>query len=186
MSEHSFFKFRIYFAFFVAIAIGSLLVWNYTHGGVPSHHILADESLPQVSNWWGALLLPLLTWFLTYRIQRRISQSREKEEISRQIINTVLGFVAALTFGVLLSVFFRLGYNDMTGNMMLIIFPLALFVPLYRSEYLLGFVIGMTYTFGAVLPTGIGSILVLITAAIHLYIRSFILYVISLLRTQTQ
>jgi hypothetical protein len=36
---------------------------------------------------------------------------------------------------------------------------IALFYPIYRAECLLGFVLGMTFTFGAVLPTGIGSIL---------------------------
>jgi hypothetical protein len=37
----------------------------------------------------------------------------------------------------------------------------------------------MTYTFGAVLPTGIGSILALISAIIYLGIRPAILFVIS-------
>lgn len=185
MNEHSFFKIRIYFTVLVTIAIGSLLAWNYTHGGVPSHHILADETLPQISNWWGGAVLPLLAWFLLYRIQKRIFSNNEDKEIGKKITNAVLGFASALIFGILLSVFFRLGHNNISGNMMLSIFPLALFVPLYRSEYLLGFVIGMTYTFGAVLPTGIGFILIAITAIIHLYIRSAILFVVSRVRNQT-
>ncbi len=183
MNEHTFFKIRIWFTALVTLAIGSLLAWNYTHGGVPSHHILADKDLPQISNWWGGILLPLLTWFLLYRIQKRIYN--EGVEI-RQFNNAIFGFVASLLFGILLSLFFTLGFNSVTGNMMLILFPLALLIPVYRSEYLLGFVIGMTFTFGAVLPTGIGSILVLITATIYLYVRQFILFIVSQLRSQIQ
>ena len=33
---------------------------------------------------------------------------------------------------------------------------LALFFPIYRSECFLGFVIGMSYTSGVILPTGFG------------------------------
>ncbi|HSF52731.1 MAG TPA: hypothetical protein VLA71_03215, partial [Algoriphagus sp.] len=52
----------------------------------------------------------------------------------------------------------------------------ALFLPIYRAECLLGFVFGMTYTFGAVLPTLVGSILALIGAAIYLFIRRGIIF----------
>jgi hypothetical protein len=67
----------------------------------------------------------------------------------------------------------------MPGYMLMGIFAISLFFPIYRAECLLGFVIGMTYTFGAVLPPGIGSILVLIGAVIYLGIRPAILFVFS-------
>jgi hypothetical protein len=72
ISEASFFKVRVVATGLIALAIGLLLTWNYYHGGIPSHHILADKTLPKISNLWGALLLPLLTWVLLYRAQKRI------------------------------------------------------------------------------------------------------------------
>jgi hypothetical protein len=123
-------------------------------------------------------LLPALTWFLLYRIQRRIDASNNQNADATIHLKPILyRFAGALLFGIVLSVFFTRGNMDMPGYMVLAIFPLALFFPIYRSECLLGFVIGMTYTFGCVLPTGIGSILLLLCSVIHLLIRPAILYV---------
>ena len=47
------------------------LGWEYTHGGVPAHHLLNDPGLPAISNWWGLLVVPVLVWYLVGRIQRR-------------------------------------------------------------------------------------------------------------------
>ncbi len=176
MTEKEFFRIRLYFTGFATLAIGALLIWNHSHGGVPSHHVLADETLPLISNWWGILVIPLLTLFLTYRIQKRIYRPGYQETSSS--LNQVLyEFLGALSFGILLAVFFTLGNSDMPGYMILGLLPLALFFPIYRAEYLLGFVFGMTFTFGSVLPTGVGSILVLIGAGIFLLIRRGIIFV---------
>lgn len=178
MSEKSLFKARLYFTGIVTFAIWSLLAWNHFHGGVPSHHILAKKDLPEISNWWGGLLLPVLTWFLTYRIQKRIMSSRENPITVTQPA-VIYGFGASVLFGSLLAVFFTLGYSGIPANMMLGLLLLAFFLPIYRAECLLGFVIGMTFTFGVVLPTGVGSILALIGAVLYLYIRPAIVYVVS-------
>ncbi len=175
MNEKMFFKTRLYFTGIITIAIWSLLLWSHFNGGVPSHHILAREDLPEISNWWGGLLVPLLSWFLLYRIQKRISKN---PEVSNFPASVLYGFLGALTFGILLSIFFTLGDSDMPAYMMQGVFILALFLPIYRSEYLLGFVIGMTFTFGAVLPTGIGSILILISAVLYLLVRPAIIFVV--------
>jgi hypothetical protein len=47
------------------------LAWEYTHGGFQSHHILRRKDLPKLQNWWGGIMLPVLTWFLLNRIQKR-------------------------------------------------------------------------------------------------------------------
>lgn len=175
MNENTFFKIRLYITAIVSLAIWSLLAWNYFHGGVPSHSILARADMPSISNWWGAILLPLLTWFLLYRIQRRITDHpTEKPTVSNPPINIVYGFLGALLFGIVLSTFFTLGIKDIPGYMLISLFILALFLPIYRAECLLGFVIGMTFTFGAVLPTGIGTILVLIGAVLYWLVRKAI------------
>lgn len=176
MTEKEFFRTRLYITVFATLAIGALLTWNHFHGGVPSHHVLADESLPLISNWWGGLLIPTLTWFLTYRIQKRIYVYGNTDAFNK-LTQALFGFVATLFFGLLLAVFFVYGNTDVPGYMILGLLPLALFFPIYRAECLLGFVFGMTYTFGAVLPTGVGSILALIGAAIYLLVRPGIIYV---------
>lgn len=171
------FTFRIYFTLAVTSLIWTLLLWNHFHGGVPSHHILANEELPSVSNWWGAILLPLLTWFLLVRINRRIKIQNEIISNSTIFRKVIFGFAGALFFGMLLSLFFILDKTDVCGYMILSLLPMSLFVPIYRSEYLLGFVLGMTYTFGAVLPTGIGLIIVVIASLIYIGLRAITSYI---------
>ena len=180
MNKTNFFTLRLYFTAIVTFAIWTLLVWNYFHGGIPSHHLLADENLPEVSNIWGGILLPVLTWFLLYRIQLRINRRNNANSSATYSVSKILyGFVAAVLFGIVLSTFFTFGNTDVPGYMLILLFLLAVFIPVYRSEYILGFVIGMTYTFGAVLPTLVGSILALIGIVIYYGIRPVILYLRS-------
>jgi len=179
MSEKSFFKIRLYATATVAAAIWSLLTWNYFNGGIPSHHILADKDLPEISNGWGALLLPILTWFLLYRVQKRIFREGKGQAEIVRIKQVQYAFIISLAYGIVTAGFFSFGYNDMTGNMMLGIFGLSLFFPVYRAECLLGFVLGMTFTFGTVLPTGIGSIMTLISFVIFQGVRPAIMFVVS-------
>ena len=177
MDRRQFFKLRLYITGIITIAIWIILAWDYNHGGVPGHHILADETLPKISNWWGGLLLPLLTLFLLYRIQiRSTTTNGGNTETPTYSKNILYRFAVALLFGIILSVFFSFGNTDVPGYMILAVLPLSFFVPIYLSECLLGFVVGMTFTFGGVLPTGIGSILLLMFALIHLLIRPAILY----------
>ena len=179
-NEKFLFKMRLYVMGTVTIGIWSLLLWNHYHGGVPSHHILAREDLPAISNWWGGFLLPLLTWFLLYRIQKRLMRNNTEGLKGSQIgLNIFYGFTVALCFGIILSAFFTFGNTDFPGYMLIGLLLLALFLPVFRAECLLGFVIGMTYTFGAVLPTIIGSLFALIGALLFLLVRPAILYVAS-------
>ncbi len=179
MTKKTFFKRILYFTGIVTVGIWSLLMWNYYHGGVPSHHLLQKESLPEISNWWGGLLLPLLALFLTYRIQiRLIRNNDDKSNPLKFPIKYTYGFLLALSFGILLSVFFTLGYSNLSAYLMYGLLLLALFFPIYRAECLLGFVIGMTFTFGAVLPTGVGALLILIGAVLYLYVRIGIIFIV--------
>ncbi len=182
MSKATFSRIRLYATAAVAIIIGSLLTWNYYHGGIPSHHILADKDLPEISNLWGAVLLPLLTWFLTYRTQQRIFHQGDRHVEPSLINQAGYAFTLSLVYGIILSAFFTYGNSDMTGNMMLGIFGLALFFPVYRAECLLGLIMGMTFTFGTVLPTGIGSILTLIAFVLYRGVRPAVLYVVKRIR----
>ena len=176
MTEKEFFKIGLYFTTIITVAIWSLLIWDYFHGGVPSHHMLQNEDLPEFSNWLGGILIPLLTWFLFYRVQKKIGNDLTVFKFS---VNILYAFIAALSFSLLLSVFFTLGYSEIPFYMIVSLLVLALFLPIYKAEYFLGFVIGMTFTFGGVLSIGIISILSLIGAIIYRIVKPGLLFIIA-------
>ncbi len=170
-------KIRIIFTAIVTLLIWTHLAWDYFHEGVPTHHILHREDLPGISNWWGGIVLPLLTWFLLVLIQNKVNQ-HDKSDVKNSLIYFFYRFLGALMFGVLLSFFFTIG-SDIPGYMMIGIILISFFVSLFRPEYLLGFVLGMTYTFGAILPIGIGIVLTIIFIIAYKIVRSGILFLIS-------
>ncbi|MGF1924710.1 MAG: hypothetical protein ACQUHE_11070 [Bacteroidia bacterium] len=165
-------SFRLYFTGAITIAIWAILVWNHFNGGVSSHHLLHRKDLPEISNWWSGLLIPFSTLFLTYRAQKRMDQQ-----------NIMIGFLAALIYGIALSVTFFFGYTSLTSYLFRGVILLALFFPIYRAESLLGFVLGMTTTFGAVLSTAAGILLVIFGLVLHLYIRRVILFIFKTINT---
>ncbi|TVR76333.1 MAG: hypothetical protein EA409_13645 [Saprospirales bacterium] len=67
----------------IALFIFSILLWDHFHGGVQSHHILDQEELPAISNWWGGLLLPVLSWILLGRIEKRLSKKAASQSPSK-------------------------------------------------------------------------------------------------------
>jgi len=175
-------KDRIIFTTIVTILIWMHLAWDYFHGGVPIHHILHRGDLPGISNWWGGIALPLLTWFLLYLIQNKMNQNGESG-MRNSLIYLFYRFLAALIFGVLLSFFFEIG-SDIPGQMMFGIILISFFVSLFQPEYFLGFVLGMAYTFGAILPIGIGIVLNIIFIVTYKIVRSGILFLILKIRQQ--
>ncbi len=180
MNQKLTFKARIIFTGIVAILIWTHLAWDYFHEGVPTHHILHRQDLPGISNWWGGIVLPLLTWFLLYLIQSSMNEN-DKSNIKSSSIYFAYRFLGAFLFGILISFLFTIG-SDMGGYMMIGIIMLSFFLPLFRPEYLLGFILGMSYTFGAILPIGIGILLTIIFIITYKFVRSGILYIVSKMR----
>ncbi|MGH8076709.1 MAG: hypothetical protein ACREPE_05205 [Lysobacter sp.] len=177
MSEQQLLRWRVYFAALVVLGELAHLTWEHFNGGVVSHHILNRADLPAISNWFGALLLPALAWFLTGRIQRRIaSYSGWRKAASKFPTSVVVGFFGSLVFGMLLSVSFTNGYENISSYLFVSMLLSALLLPVYRPECVLGFILGMTFTFGAVLPTAIGSIVAAISAVIHLVVRPVLVH----------
>ncbi len=172
MDDRQFMRVRSAMTALVAVAEWVFLAWQHVHGGVPSHHFLDRADMPAISNWWGGLLLPCMVWFLAGRVHRRVAAQK-----GNSMRFAVIGFLGALCFGVLLSVFFTRGAEQVTGVMFQSLFLMALVLPIYRAEYLMGFVLGMAYTFGGVLPSIIGSVVALVAMVIHRYIRSGLLRV---------
>ena len=170
MSEQQISRIRLYFTGLVTLITWSMLIWQYLHEGVPAHHLLHRADLPAISNWWGALLLPALSWIMLGRIQKRILKQAAEGQ-SQYATFVLAGFVCALSYGAMLSFAFMNGYEQAANVLFYGILFFALFWKVYREEYLLGFILSMSVTFGAVLPTIfaaiIGVVAVMIYTAVH-------------------
>jgi hypothetical protein len=162
---------RIRVVIAVLIAEIAHLAWEHFHGGVVTHHFLARDDLPEFSNWWGLLLLPALAWFCVARTQRRLQlASADASTVTKGRHGAVVGFVAALTMGITLSIAFASGNQSAPLYVLQASLLLAVLLPAYRAECFLGFVLGMTFTFGAVLPMVIGGVIAALSALCHLLI----------------
>lgn len=161
---------RIGVTLFVTLATLAHLGWQHVNGGVASHHLLHSADLPSISNGWSLLVLPALTWYLVGRAQRRIAPRDGVGGAATGARTVVVGFAASLLMGVALSVSFTLGLESLTSAVFLSIVVLGVLLPAYRAECVLGFVLGMAVTFGAVLPTLVGSVIAAVSAAVHLYV----------------
>ena len=131
------------------------LGWDDLHGGVPAHHLLANPDLPAVSNWWGLLLIPLLTWWTVGQVQRRRQHARMAPRFP-----PVAAFVCALVYGGLLAALFASG-SALVDFVFFGLLAVALVVRLWHAEYLLGFVFGMMFVTGPVLPAMFGALIAL-------------------------
>jgi hypothetical protein len=80
-------------------------------------------------------------------------------------------------FGLLLSISFTYEYKPFLDNVLYIIIVLSFIIPVFYSEFILGFILGMTYTFGAVLPTVFILIIAVIGLVAYRIIRPIILSV---------
>ena len=162
---------RILLTSTVTIMILGLLFWQYFHSGVPSHHILQQKDLPEISNWWGALLLPVLTWILLGRIENRLNKQESLiQQAKNQHIKIIGLFLLGLILGISIAMSFTNGYKLFLDNVLYVLLIFSLIFPIYYAEFILGFILGMTYTFGAILPT----IFILILAALGFLIYRFI------------
>lgn len=149
----------------VTLLIFSFLFWEHFHGGVTSHHLLHQQDLPSISNWWSGILLPILTWFLLSRIEKRLDKNISQTKQTNNAVSTVFWlFITGLVFGILLSTSFTNEYKPFLDNVLYVIIILSFIIPVYYSEFILGFILGMTYTFGAIIPT----VFILIVAVIGL------------------
>lgn len=162
---------RILITSIVTILIFGLLFWEHFHGGVPSHHILQKKDLPEISNWWGGLLIPILTWLLLSRIEERLNkQDSSIQQAKNQNIKIFGLFLLGLILGLLTAFSFTNDYKFFLDNVLYIFLLLSFIIPIYYSEFTMGFIFGMTYTFGAILPT----IFILIIGALGFLVYRFI------------
>ena len=148
-----------------------VLIEHYT-GGVVTHHLLAREDLPGISNWWGLLTVPLLAWVAATLIaRRRKKEVKPEQDIGRFNNQVVQRFLAALVFGITAALLWEFKLEEILQYFILLPILIAFFIPVYLPEFLLGFVLGMTYTFGGILPIIVGLVLLLICFFINTIVR---------------
>ena len=147
------------------LATAAHLGWEYAQGGVRSHHLLNRQDLPAISNWWGLLLLPLLGWLASQIVAHRVSSGRGT------IARALAAFGGSLLAGAALSGAFAAGHETATSAIFLVTLASGLVLRTYRAEYAFGFVVGMTFVFGSVLPALVAAVAASISAIAHLVIR---------------
>jgi hypothetical protein len=145
-------------------AIITLFVWgriasDYTHEGIPVHYILHSKDVPGIPNWWGTIVLPFFTftYFLLFRISKRLDQPDNKESLKLISLRLLTGLLFTVSISV--AILDRIEVSNYIRNL---IFILAFIFPLYKSEYFLGWVLGTAFSFGAMIPIIFGSMLCLI------------------------
>jgi len=158
----------------VTLLVWGHISWDYFHEGIPTHYLLHDKDLPGIPNWLGGLVLPFFTWFLLYRIHKRIDKS-EATSTSESLQLVISRFLLAMGVALAISVFFTMEIG-LIDYIMPTIFILAFIFPLYKSEYLLGWVVGSAFTFGAIIPIGFGSLFTLIFLVFYKAPRGIINY----------
>ena len=122
--------------------------FEYVNGGVKTHHFLARGDLPGFSNWLGLLVLPLLGLVLAVR-----ATSVHGGQASGILPPTLAaGAAGSLAYGAAMATAFHFGLEQVTFALFLGLFLCAIARPVYRVEYIFGFVVGMTVTFGSVIP----------------------------------
>ncbi|SFR31257.1 hypothetical protein SAMN04490243_0084 [Robiginitalea myxolifaciens] len=166
---------RPFLAALIAFGLVSLqLFYEYTHGGVVSHHLLAREDMPAISNWLGLISIPLLAYLVVRSLRSRVTRNGDDARTG-----IAAGFVGGLAYGLLMSGLWEFDLDAYMPPLLLLPLLLAFFLPVYRWECFLGMVLGMAWTFGGILPIAIGLLLVLCCWIIYKGIRGGILRLIN-------
>jgi len=129
------------------VLTGLFILIEYLNGAVVSHHLLARKDLPAISNC------------------QSIKNLRNNNSKTR------IRFLSALIFGIAISVLWELGLESVLQYIILIPLVVSLFKPVHFPECLLGFVIGLIFTFGGVLPIIVGLVLLVICFIINSLIK---------------
>ena len=126
----------------------AFLAFEYFTTGVKTHHFLARADLPGFSNWFSLLVLPLLG--LACAARASFGKASDASEVTSKQL--AVGAVSAALYGAALAGAFLLGFSQLSLVFLLGLFLIAIVVPIYRAEYIFGFVAGMTIAFGSVIP----------------------------------
>lgn len=150
-----------------AIAAGLValhLGWEWSRGGIVSHHFLADPSMPAISNVWGLLWLPLLAALYAASIRRRAIGSALR---ARWRPSIVAGLTGGLAAGAALAAFVIVGPDIESTWVLGSLLALSLAFPVWRGETVLGFLTGAMVAVGAILPSIFAFAFAALSFAVH-------------------
>jgi len=132
-----------------AAAIAAAFVGvEHFNGGVKTHHFLARADLPGFSNWLSLLILPLLGIIVALRV----NSLRSRQPSNSPTSTIAAGVAGSLAYGATLAVSFHFGPEQVSLALFAGLFLISVALPVYRAEYIFGFVTGMTVAFGSVIP----------------------------------
>lgn len=146
------------------------LLIDYLKGHIPTHYLLANEDLPGFSNWWGLITIPLVTWIVLTLIERRkaiLDKKGQLISVGAYYKTLRVRFWSALLFGAIAGALWEFNLPEILEYYILLPFLMSLVVAVYFPECFLGFVLGMLYTFGGVLPILIGTVILIISFLIY-------------------
>jgi hypothetical protein len=124
------------------------LAFEHFNGGVKTHHFLARGDLPGFSNWLGLAILPMLGAALYVRI-RRLQGTDGQPGLP---ISVAVPLIVSLLYGAGLATSFHFDASQVSLVLFVGLLLVAIALPVYRAEYMLGFVVGMTLVFGTAIP----------------------------------
>jgi len=166
MQLHTFNRVRFLFTLGVTLIAALVLISQHFDQGVAAHYLFQNPELPRLSNWWALVILPVLSWLCLGFVLKRLSNSAGN--LQPQVKQVFISFFIAVIYGLAISIFFSLGISTGASGLFFAIPFLAIFFKVYRGEYVLGFVIGMSAAFGVVLPTLFALVMALIAWLMHL------------------
>ena len=152
----------------------AFVAFEYFNGGVKTHHFLARADLPGFSNWLTLLVLPVLG--VAFAARASIEKTSHANGATSQQL--AVGAVSSLLYGGALAASFLLGLGQLSLVLFLGLFLLAIVLPIYRAEFIFGFVAGMTIAFGSVIPLAFA----LFFATVSYTVRRVGTYVIAKVR----
>lgn len=123
------------------------IAFEYFNGGVKTHHFLARGDLPGFTNWLGLAVLPLVAIALAVRVGK-MQKAAGPFDLPRAVAIPLMG---SLLYGATLAASFHFGATQVSLVVLGGLLLAALALPVYRAEYMLGFIVGMTTTFGSVI-----------------------------------
>lgn len=164
MNENSVMKFQTTVTVVALLLAAMQLGWEHLNGGIVEHHFLQSKDMPAMSNMWALVILPLMAWFSVHWAKPRLldQPAGAKKKV-------FIAFATVLLASTLQSLAFLTGNPELTMYIALALFSSALFLPFYRSEYLLPHLVGNMLAFGPIIPF-IGIVIMVTLSLIGLYV----------------
>lgn len=175
MNTHRFTRLQISLICAALVFVAATLTWEYFNGGVKNHYLLHNPDYPSISNYWGLLILPLLTWFTTYRIKTGFHSQMGVLENTLIPKHIRRGFLVMCAVTAAQSVAWVMGEPEITKYLAIAVILTGIFIPIYHSHFFLANVLVSSVIFGSVIPLIGYAVIALVSAVSNLCIKPLII-----------